>query len=80
MRKTFARDKTQSKQVLLTPFDWKCLTRYSSSLILKITICLAFTNNISRNTNRKIQVLFSLKKIYRSLYKSNWYFKPVSIL
>ena len=38
----FARDKTQSTQGLPTPVDWKCLTRYSSSLV-KITICSAFT-------------------------------------
>ena len=42
VRRRFARDKTQSTQGLTTPFDWKCLTRYSSSLV-KITICSAFT-------------------------------------
>ena len=43
VRKKFARDKTQSMQWLSTPFNWKCLTWYSSSLILKITIFSAFT-------------------------------------
>ena len=42
VRRRFARDKTQSMQGLTTPFDWKCLTRYSFSLV-KITICSAFT-------------------------------------
>ena len=43
VRGRFARDNTQFTQGLSTPFDWKCRTSYSSSLILKITICSAFT-------------------------------------
>ena len=42
VRRRFARDKTQLTQGLTTPFDWKCRTRYSSSLV-KITICSIIT-------------------------------------
>ena len=47
VRRGLARDNTQLTQGLPTPFDWKCLTRYSSSLIVKITTCSAFTKKTS---------------------------------
>ena len=58
VRRRFARDKTQSTQELSTPFDWKCRTNYSSSLILKITICSAFIKKTAQGI-----VLIFIKKL-----------------
>ena len=57
------------------PFNWKCCTSYSSSLILKITICSAFT----KIPNAKYNSYFH-KKNYGSLCKLNWSIKDISIL
>ena len=51
VRRRFARDKTQLTQGLTTPFDWKCLARYSSSLV-KITICSAFPINVEEKKHQ----------------------------
>ena len=66
MRRRFARDKTQSTQGLTIPFDWKCLTRYSSSLV-KITICSVFSiSEVAKNT---------LVEILTARYRSNFHKK-----
>ena len=63
VRRKFAQDKAQSMQGLATPFDWKCLTRYSSSL-LKITICSAFTiSELEKKTS-----IEKLTAMYRSYF------------
>ena len=49
VKRRFARDKTQSRQGLSTPVDWKCLIRCSSSLV-KITICSAFWGSSANRT------------------------------
>ena len=42
LRRRLSQDNAQSTQGLPTPFDWKYITRYSSSLIVKTTICSAY--------------------------------------
>ena len=63
VRRRFAWDKTQSTHRLTTPFDWKHLTRYFSSLV-KITIWSTFTIS---EAEKKISVEI-LTARYRSYF------------
>ena len=68
-------------QGVSTPLDWKCLMRYSSSLIIKITIWSAFNKKTSTEIIAAKYMSYFDKKNHMSLSKSNWYFiKPISIL
>ena len=62
----FARDKTQLIQGLATPVDWKCLAKYSSSLILKITIYSVFSKKTSVEILTGSGFIF-IKKLYNML-------------
>ena len=62
VRRTFARDETQSMQGLTTPFDGKCLTRYSSSLVKRI-ICSAFTI-IEAEKKKTVEILTARYRSY----------------
>ena len=66
----FARDKTQLIQGLATPIDWKCYAKYSSSLILKITICSVFSKKTSVEILTGSGSIF-IKKLYNMLSTFN---------
>ena len=80
VNRRFARDKTQSMQGLSTRFDWTCLTRYSSSLIMKITIFFSLHQETSVEIITGRYSSYFHKKNQNSLCKSNWLVKPISIL
>ena len=79
VRKRFARGKTQSTQGLPTLFDWKCLTRYSSSLIVKFVqpsqkTAEMLTPGYRSYFHKKLQELMQVKLIFLTYqyFMVNW--------